>query len=119
MFVELDMPEYAIGDVKVGENITAKAYAYPGTEFTGRVSRISPAAQLQTTMGQSQGINTAESQTNYNIVRVLCEVDDPEGRLKPDMTGYAKVEGRVYPAAAAFLRPVVRLLMVEIWSWLP
>ncbi|GEM_PF-845570 len=119
MYLELDMPEYAIGDVKVGENITAKAYAYPGSEFTGRVKQISPAAQLLTTLGQSNGVNTAESQTSYNIIRVLCEVDDPEGRLRPDMTGYVKVEGRVYPAAAAFLRPVVRLLMVEIWSWLP
>jgi multidrug resistance efflux pump len=119
MDLELDMPEYAIGEVKPGSTVTAKAYAYPGTEFTGRVKTIAPVAQLQTPLGQSMGVNTAESQTSYNVVRVLCEVDDPDGQLRPDMTGYAKVQGRVYPAGGAFLRPVVRLVMVEIWSWLP
>lgn len=120
IYAQIQMPEIAIGEIKNGAPITAKAYAYPGTEFAGRVKDIAPAAQLLTTNGQStSNVTTAESGSNYNVVRVLCEIDDPDSRLKPEMTGYAKVQGRVYPAGGAFFRPVVRLVMVEIWSWLP
>ena len=46
-------------------------------------------------------------------------VDKPDATLKPEMTGYAKVDGRWHPLILAFTRPIVRLLFVEIWSWIP
>jgi putative peptide zinc metalloprotease protein len=110
LYAQILMPEIAIGEVKIGQLATIKAAAYPGTEFTGKVIEIAPDAQAQ----QQHG-----SGTSPKVVRVLVVVDDPDNMLRPQMTGQAKVEGHVYPAAAAFFRPFVRFLLVEVWSWLP
>lgn len=105
LYAEILMPEVAMGEVHVGSPATIKAAAYPGTEFPGTVSEIAPDAQQQP--------------GGPKVVRVLVVVDDTKGMLKPEMTGQAKVEGGVYPAAAAFTRPIIRFVLVEVWSWLP
>jgi multidrug resistance efflux pump len=119
LYAQIFMPEVEMGDLKMGARVRVKAYAYPGTEFYGKVDDIAPAAQTSTQGVVGNPENAGQSQTGYNVIRVLCEVDDPQRRLRPDMTGMAKVSGRSVPAGEAFLRPLIRALMVEVWSWLP
>lgn len=119
LYAQIFMPEVEMGDLQLGAHVRVKAYAYPGTEFYGKVDDIAPAAQTSTQGVVGNPDNAGQSQSGYNVIRVLCEIDDPQHRLRPDMTGMAKVSGRSVPAGEAFLRPLIRALMVEVWSWLP
>ncbi len=46
-------------------------------------------------------------------------IDRPDGKLLPEMTGYAKVEADRVPLIVAFTRPLLRFFLIEFWSWLP
>ena len=61
----------------------------------------------------------AEETSSGKIVRILTEIHNPEFKLKPDMTGEAKIEGGWKPLIIAFTRPIVRFFLVEVWSWFP
>lgn len=102
--VEIHLPETAIGEIKVGNRACAKAWGAPFDCFDGTVTQIAPAAQAE---------------SDGRVIRVMMQVDVVDGRLKPDMTGYAKVDAATYPLIVAFTRPLVRFFTVEIWSWLP
>jgi multidrug resistance efflux pump len=119
LYAQIFMPETEMGDLRLGASVRVKAYAYPGTEFAGKVDEIAPAAQTSTQGTTGNPSSVGQAAVGYNVVRVLCEINDPDHRLRPDMTGMAKVSGGTVPAGEAFLRPVIRALMVEVWSWLP
>ena len=53
------------------------------------------------------------------VIRVLSEFPDTNGLLRTDMTGYAKIHGNWMPLGVAFTRWLMRLVLVEIWSWIP
>jgi len=102
--IEIKIPEDDLAEIKVGNKAWAKIWGSPNDSYLGRVTRIAP---------------SAEAAPYGKIVRVYMSVDQPDEYLKPEMTGYAKVDGRWHPLILAFTRPVVRLLFVEIWSWIP
>ena len=102
--VEIHLPETAIGEIKVGNRACAKAWGAPFYCYEGTVTQIAPAAQVE---------------SDGRVIRVLMQVDSADGRLRPEMTGYAKVDAATYPLIVAFTRPLVRFFTVEIWSWLP
>jgi Lon protease-like protein len=82
----------------------AKAWAFPDEGFAGVVREIAPAAE----------------RSEYGkVVRVVMTIEQPDGRLLPEMTGQAKVATERVPMIVAFTRPIVRFFMVEVWSWLP
>jgi multidrug resistance efflux pump len=102
--VEILMPEDDINEIKVGSRAWAKLWGVPNSSFPGRVTRIAPSAQAQ---------------PYGKVVRVYMELDRPVEQFKPQMTGYAKVRGHWYPLIMAFIRPILRFILVEFWSWLP
>lgn len=102
--VEIKVPEEDVPQVRPGAKAWAKAWGLPGSAFRGTVTSIAP---------------SAEDAPYGKVVRVYMTIDQPDARLAPEMTGYAKVRGHWYPVIVAFTRPIVRFFMVEIWSWLP
>jgi len=101
---EVQIPEADIGEVTLGKQVKVRLWADPTRFFYGRVVSIAP---------------SAEETINGKIVRVLTEIPNPELKLKPDMTGEAKIKGGKKLVIVAFTRPIVRFFMVEVWSWFP
>lgn len=104
VLAEIRIPENDIGDVTLGAEASAKAWAYPGVSFTGTVAGIAP---------------NAETGDYGRVVRVQMAIENADGRLRPEMTGHARVRGQTQPAGLAFTRGLARFFMVEVWSWIP
>jgi len=102
--VQISLPETAIGEVAVGDHACAKAWGVPYACYPGTVTQIAPSADIT---------------TDGRVIRVMMQVDQVDDRIRPEMTGYAKVHAATYPLIVAFTRPVVRFFLVEVWSWLP
>ncbi len=77
MYVEAQVDEVDIGKVTVGMTALIEVDAYRGRPFAGRVERIAPAGTVD-----NNGIVTFE---------VRIAVDDPERRLRVDMTANTRL----------------------------
>ena len=64
----LTIYEYDLGSVKKGDHVVLKAIAYPGEEFSGEIAAIDPVLDM-----------------NSRSVRARVQVQNREGRLKPNM----------------------------------
>lgn len=104
LLVQVRIPENDVGDIAVGDRAAARAWAFPDRSYPGTVREIAP---------------SAEKGEYGNVVRVILAIDQPDGRLLPEMTGYAKVSAAQLPLVVAYTRPLVRFFLVEFWSWLP
>ncbi len=104
LLAEIKVPQADIGDVRVGAPVRIKLWSYPNQEFTGEVQSIAPTAD--------------ESQYGH-VVRVMTEVKNPNGLLKPNLTGQAKIMGDESTVALVFGRKFLRFFEIELWSWLP
>jgi len=68
----LTIYEYDLGSIKVGDHIVLKTIAYPGEEFSGTIKAIDPILDM-----------------NTRSVRARAQIDNPDGKLKPNMYGDA------------------------------
>ena len=102
---EIAVPEREIAYVRVGQPVILRARAHPGETFRGTVTGIAPA--------------TAVSDGTYatRIVRVMTVIDNPDGLLKSQMTGLAKIGFDDRPLVEVLARSVLGPLRVEFWSW--
>jgi multidrug efflux pump subunit AcrA (membrane-fusion protein) len=103
---EITVSEKEIGDVHVGYPVVIKARAFPEETFYGTVIAIAPAAagdDKETWRGKS--------------VRVTTQIENPDLRLKAEMTGNAKVACGKRQIAELLTRRIVRYIRVEFWSW--
>jgi Cu(I)/Ag(I) efflux system membrane fusion protein len=73
MWVLADVPEYDLGAIKVGQNVTIRVRSFPDRIFTGHVNLIYPQVAKQT-----------------RATKVRIEIANPDGVLRPDM--YADVQ---------------------------
>ncbi len=101
---ELSVSEKEIADVRLGQEVTLKARAFPGRSFTGTVTSIATAAVHSAEYGESRII-------------VATQLENPGLLLKPQMTGTAKIHCGERPAMTLVTRRLVRYLRVEFWSW--
>jgi multidrug efflux pump subunit AcrA (membrane-fusion protein) len=101
---EVVVSEKEIGDVAVGHPVVLKARAFPDRSFAGRVKAIAPRA------ADAAGVER-------KVFRVTVEIDDPDGLLKPEMTGHAKIVCGPRTIANLLTRRLARYLRVEFWSW--
>lgn len=101
---EIDVPETDIDEVRVGDKVRLKPWGYSDTILLGRVASIAP---------------TAEVKSYGRVVRVKSDIPNPDGMLKSEMTGYAKIEGSEMPVWEAYTRLFVRFFRIEFWSWIP
>lgn len=104
LLAEIRLPESAIGEIVTGNGARARIWAFPGQGFDGTVRSVAPAA---------------EDGAYGKVVRVQMSLQDPDGRLRPGMTGSAKAQGDRHLAIVVFTRALRRFLFVEVWSWLP
>lgn len=102
--IEIQLPEADVPEIEMGNKVRFRLQAYPLHVFEGTVILIAYDA-LETPNGK--------------VVRVKLKVPNDKNELKPEMTGAAKIDGGWKPVAVAFSRPIVRFVMVEIWSWFP
>ena len=96
MQVQADVDQSDIGRVRVGQHTKFTVDAYPDKEFRGRISQI----RLNATISQ-----------NVITYPVIIQVDNPEGKLRPQMAANVAIEvARVHnvlrvPSAALRFRP--------------
>ncbi|MBP6700191.1 MAG: hypothetical protein KA135_03030, partial [Halioglobus sp.] len=103
-----------------------RMWAMPDVILEGTVSHISPVVvdttkdiRKEDSIEQSTGaVRSLNAPMDY-VVPVLVEVPNEDGRLKVNMSGYAKIEVERTAAALAFLDPIIRFVRVQVWSWLP
>ncbi|MFZ1829367.1 MAG: efflux RND transporter periplasmic adaptor subunit [Candidatus Competibacteraceae bacterium] len=107
MRAEILAPEIDIGVVQAEASVRLRVWAYPLRDFTGRVAAIAPV------------VETNPDNPFVRAVRVTIEIPNPDGLLKSQMTGVAKIAAGDQPLIVAFTRALVRFVMIEMWSWLP
>jgi putative peptide zinc metalloprotease protein len=120
--VEAVISEKEIADVRVGQTAAIKTRAYPERLFYGRVTQIAPTAQAAgatDSLGQpsSGAPSAAEGDKSAMKVRVLTEIDNREGLLKPGMTGMIKIDCGKRRIVDLVMRRLSRTFRVEFWSW--
>jgi len=71
MFVEVQLDEVDVGKVRAGQPVSISIDAFPDEQFQGVVTRIDP---------------QAVSQQNITTVLTTVQVNNPDERLKPEMT---------------------------------
>ena len=124
---EVEVPEEDAAEITIGASVKLAAWTYAGSTFKGRVTYIAPIAttnQAQRPDSIHSGESTEGAQVNlagssWKVVRVMSEFTNPDGHLKADMTGYAKIATRTKPVWDVLLRPVIRWFQVEFWYWIP
>ena len=100
---EISIPESEANLIRPGGSVEIKLSAYATHAFEGRVLSIEP---------------TTSEERERRFVTVIVEIADSE-QLITGMSGYAKVKGENMPIIAAFSRPIIRFVQVEMWSWVP
>jgi putative peptide zinc metalloprotease protein len=100
--VLIKVSEKDLDVVCVGQKTKLKVRSYPWISFYGKVSKIS---------------HQAEQGKFKNIFLVTSKVPNPELRLKPGMSGQAKIYCGKRSIFNLLTRRLVRYLRVEVWSW--
>jgi multidrug efflux pump subunit AcrA (membrane-fusion protein) len=89
--IQIDIPEQAIPEVKVGQSISVTTSAWPDKNFSGRVARIAPSV-------------SATSRT----LTVEAEIDNSGGALKPGQFATVRIlQERAEPAVLIPSRAIV------------
>jgi len=107
MQAEVRVPEEDASELRGDARIKVVVWTYPGRTFEGRVLLMAPIVSDQ---------SLAE---RWRVVRVLTEVPNPDGLLRPAMTGYAKIATSWRPVGLVLCWPTLRWLLVQVWYWLP
>jgi putative peptide zinc metalloprotease protein len=102
MRIRIPVPEKEISPVIPGRAVKLRSRSYPGITFDGQVIRVSG----QTEEGELEPIFV-----------VTAVVANPDGLLKPGMTGHAKIYCGKRPAYKILLWRMVRWFRVEFWGW--
>jgi multidrug efflux pump subunit AcrA (membrane-fusion protein) len=101
---EVEVPEEDAPDVKHGALVRVVPWAFPSEVFYGTVVEVAPAANQN---------------SQVTVVRILTEFPNNDGRLKSNLTGFAKIATHNKPVWKVLLWPLIRWVMVEVWSWIP
>ncbi len=99
MAVDFGVGEEQIGRVRVGQPVAIKVMTFPTHTFHGRVIEV--------------GWLGAPDGRGHTRFTVRAEVENPEGRLRPGMTGVAKAGVGRRPAGALLLEPIIRGLQMR------
>ncbi|HEU4402205.1 MAG TPA: PqqD family peptide modification chaperone [Candidatus Polarisedimenticolia bacterium] len=124
---EVEVPEADVAAVRLGAPVRVVTWAYHGTTFEGRVVSIAPVAApglagvSEASLGGDLlgGAGVALGDAPDRAVRVVTEIPNPNGRLKSEMTGYAKIATGRRPLWDVLSRPLIRWVAVEVWAWFP
>ncbi len=98
MRADVFVPERDFDVLRVGLPLKVKVTAYPTTSFEGKITRIA---------------QEVERRDIENVVRVEGVLQNKEGLLLPNMTGFAEVEAEERPLLDLAMRRVVRWFRVR------
>lgn len=119
----VQLPEVVADRLKPGRKVDVKLMAFPEALIRGEVVSIEPSLHLieteQSRSDDSGDTVTVARRMEGRLLGVIIQLPNKDGRLRPGMTGYAKVDGETVPLAFAFSRSLVRFFQIEVWSWLP
>ena len=101
---EVEVPESDVAYIRVGATLRARPNAFYEREFKGIVKTIDP---------------NVTSKSFGRVVKVLADIDNPNGELRTGMTGFAKMNGGSIPVWKAFTVALIHFFQVQVWSWLP
>jgi putative peptide zinc metalloprotease protein len=104
VLAEIQVPESEMEFVAIGKKVAIKPMQYSAEVFTGVVTQVD--------------WNVTERQMG-NVVKVLAQIENADGRLKNGMTGFAKIEGATLPVWQAFSLTLFRFIDIHVWSWIP
>jgi multidrug resistance efflux pump len=124
---EVEVPEEDVADIRIGSRVKVVTWAHHDTTFYGQVVSIAPVAATNEVGSGGAAISSgapgttqvAMAGSSYRVVRVITEIPNPDGTLKSEMTGYAKIATGDRPVWDVLLRPLIRWFMVEVWYWIP
>ncbi len=124
---EVEVPEEEVTSVRLGAEVVVAPWAFHDATFKGTVVSIAPVAATNSTetntatvQGPTQGSSqVAMSGSTERVVRVITEIPNPDGLLKTDMTGYAKIATGRRPVWDVLFRPLIRWFKVQVWYWIP
>jgi putative peptide zinc metalloprotease protein len=124
---EVEVSEEEVADVRPGAPVRLVAWTWHDTPIEGRVVSIAPvaapasrASATATFYEESAGVGALLIPgTSTRILRVITEVPNPDGRLKSEMTGYAKIAAGERPLWDVIFRPLIRWVRVKAWYWIP
>lgn len=126
VIIRVAVPEEYAAGLETGASVCAKAWAYSGMTFTGRVTVVAPVAieksediRQQASVEQEQGMVRNLSTPQELVVPILAQIDNGDGLLKSEMTGYAKIKVGRRSLGYVLFHPVIRFLRVRVWSWIP
>jgi putative peptide zinc metalloprotease protein len=115
--------EQDIGDVAVGRKVLLKARACPNETFQGTVTAIATSAQINSgpSLGGGEVLAGSPSVSRPIVtpksVLVTTRIDNLSLRLKPEMTGQAKIYCGQRKLFDLVTRWMARAVKVEFWSW--
>jgi putative peptide zinc metalloprotease protein len=98
--VEISLAEEKVSRVEPSQAVQLKARALPFETFKTSVGRIAPAA----------GKGDVQS-----TLTVYCSLDNGSAKLKPGMTGYARVYIGRRPVGQILLDRILRVMRTEFW----
>ncbi|HXE11482.1 MAG TPA: efflux RND transporter periplasmic adaptor subunit [Bryobacteraceae bacterium] len=93
VYMTADVPETSIRFTSVNDRVTIRLDAYPDQQFTGRVTKVG---------------DTVDPATRTIKVRVLLQ--NPDGKLRPDMFGQLDIEG---PSQDVVTAPTSAIVQTE------
>ncbi|MBN1556519.1 MAG: efflux RND transporter periplasmic adaptor subunit [Lentisphaerae bacterium] len=124
--LRIAVPEGQASDLEPGAAVRARAWALPDRVFEGSVQAVMPVVIerkddliQEARVDQDGNVFRNLDTPPEHVVTVLVEIDNDDGQLKPDMTGFAKIVLRRTSLGYALLHPVIDFFRVRVWSWLP
>ncbi len=100
---EVRLDEQAVRRVRNGQTATLRPRAVPLEKVSARVRRVADAAQ------------PGEASSSASHVNVDCQFDGSTDRLRPGMSGYARINTGKRPVGAILVDRVLRHLKTEHW----
>ncbi len=126
VYMRVSIPEEHINDVKIGAKVYAKAWAFPDELLEGVVVNIASVVvdktedvRMRATAEQEEGMTRNLNAPQEYVVPILVEIANTDGRLRVDMSGYARIPVEKEPFALVFLDPIIRFFRVQLWAWMP
>lgn len=104
VIAEIEVPETDIGEVKIGAIVELKLWSESADSLQGEVHSIAP---------------VAEEREFGRVVRVKVQVENPDGFLTSNTTGFGKIVAHEAPVWKVFTRVIFRFFRIELWSWIP
>ena len=98
--LEVAVPEDLVGYVREGQEVSFVLSAYPDTTFRGEVTHIGLRSQTR-------------AQRNTFVVR--SSIEEPEVRLRPGMTGWARVRSGQRSAGFVLFRKVITYFQLRVF----